>query len=93
MNRMLYIIYGIGADSVGLVGGITSPIAAVRGNIVDMRQDVLHGLFTIYLVVDLEGATIKLAEFTKLVEKISDDTGLTLFVDKYLPVPRPPKKS
>ena len=57
MNSMLYIVYGIGADSVGLVGAITSPISQVKGNIVDMRQDVMHGLFTIYLVVDLAKAT------------------------------------
>lgn len=57
MRSMLYIVYGIGPDSVGLIGGITSPIARVGGNIVDMRQDVLHGLFTIFLVVDLRQAS------------------------------------
>lgn len=92
-HHKLYMVHGMGNDSIGLVERIAAPIAAVNGNIVDLRQDVMHGMFTIYLVVDLGGATLKLAEFTKLVEKISDDTGLTLFVDKYLPVPRQPKKS
>ena len=88
MNRMLYIIYGIGADSVGLVGAITSPIATVKGNIVDMRQDVLHGLFTIYLVVDLGKATVPVKEFRGIVDKISVETGVKLTIEKYTPTPR-----
>ena len=88
MNSMLYIVYGIGTDSVGLVGAITSPIAQVKGNIVDMRQDVLHGLFTIYLVVDLSKATVSVKEFRGLVDKIASDTGLKLSIEKYTPVPR-----
>ncbi|HQI82392.1 MAG TPA: ACT domain-containing protein, partial [Deltaproteobacteria bacterium] len=82
MNRMLYIVYGIGTDSVGLVGAITSPIARVRGNIVDLRQDVLHGLFTIYLVVDLGAATVTVKEFRAIVDRIAADTGLKLAIEK-----------
>jgi phosphoserine phosphatase len=70
------------------VGAITSPIAQVKGNIVDMRQDVLHGLFTIYLVVDLAKATVSVKEFRGLVDRISGDTGLKLSIDKYTPTPR-----
>ncbi len=86
MNRMLYIVYGIGTDSVGLVGAITSPIARVRGNIVDLRQDVLHGLFTIYLVVDLGAATVTVKEFRAIVDRIAADTGLKLAIEKYTPM-------
>ncbi len=86
MNRMLYIVYGIGTDSVGLVGAITSPIARVRGNIVDLRQDVLHGLFTIYLVVDLGAATVTVKEFRAIVDRIAADTGLKLAIEKYSPM-------
>jgi phosphoserine phosphatase len=83
---MLYIVYGIGTDSVGLVGAITSPIARVRGNIVDLRQDVLHGLFTIYLVVDLGAATVTVKEFRAIVDRIAADTGLKLAIEKYSPM-------
>ncbi len=89
---MLYIIYGIGKDSVGLVGTITTPIAKVGGNIVDMRQDVLHGLFTIYLVVDLAKASVSVKEFRSLVDKIASETGLKLAIDKYTPILTGPEK-
>jgi len=83
---MFYIVYGIGNDAVGLVGQITIPIAEVRGNIVDMRQDVLHGLFTIYLVVDLKEATVSIDEFERVLKRISEQTGLRLSLEKYTPV-------
>lgn len=85
---MLYVVYGIGADEVGLVGAITSPIASVRGNIVDMHQDVMHGLFTIYMLVDLSAATVSVKEFKSIVEQISAGTGLRLSVERYTPTAR-----
>jgi len=87
MRSMLYIVYGIGSDSVGLVDKITTPIAKVNGNIVDLRQDVLHGLFTIYLVVDLKKATLDVEGFAQRLKDISVDTGLTLSMERYTPMP------
>ncbi len=88
MNSMLYIIYGIGNDAVGLVGQITAPIAQVGGNVVDMRQDVLHGLFTISMVVDLKRATLGVEDFAQLVQRIAGETGLRLTMEKYTPISR-----
>jgi predicted amino acid-binding ACT domain protein len=88
-----YMVYGTGNDSVGLVGSITLAIAEINGNIVDMRQDVMHGLFTIFLVVDLSKSSVSLDEFKKLIDKISLKTSLKLFMDKYYPVPRDSDKN
>ncbi len=88
----LYLIHGLGSDSIGLVEKITSPIAEIKGNIVDLRQDVMHGLFIIDLVADLAASDITFDDFKKLVDKISDETGLTLFIDSYRPIPRDPGK-
>lgn len=92
MNQKLYIIFGTGADSVGLVEKITTPISAVNGNIVDLRQDVLHGLFTVFMVVDLAACSKPIEEMQSLVQSISEDTGLDLSIDKYRPVPRSARK-
>ncbi len=88
LEHSLYIIYGTGSDSVGLVGRITKEISKINGNIVDMRQDVMHGLFTIFLVTDFSNSGIGLEGLKKLVEKLSLDTNLNLILDKYYPVPR-----
>jgi len=92
-NRRLYIVYGTGADAVGLVKSITSPIAGAGGNIVDLRQDVLHGLFTIFMVVDLSASDLGIDQFTRMVERIGEETNLNLVVDKYAPVARNPAKT
>jgi len=91
-RQRLYIVHGMGSDAVGLVGSITTPIAKAGGNIVDLRQDVLHGLFTIYMVVDLSESQLRIEAFTDMVKGISEDTGLQLMVDTYYPVARSPEK-
>ncbi|MHB8866704.1 MAG: ACT domain-containing protein, partial [Pirellulaceae bacterium] len=91
-RQRLYVVYGLGSDAVGLVGSITAPISQVGGNIVDLRQDVLHGLFTIFLVVDLSDTEMRIEDLTEMVRKIGEDTGLELSVDNYNPTPRDPDK-
>jgi len=88
MNEKLYILFGTGPDAVGLVQQITTPIAAIGGNVMDLRQDVLHGLFTVFLVVDFAGSDVSAEEIERLVAEISGQTGLDLRVEKYQPVAR-----
>ncbi len=88
MNQKLYIIFGTGPDAVGLVEKITTPVAAMRGNIIDLRQDVLHGLFTLFMVVDLADSSLPEGELPALVARLSAETGLDLAVDEYRPQPR-----
>ena len=92
MNEKLYIIFGTGTDSVGLVQKITTPISTVNGNIIDLRQDVLHGLFTVFLVVDLSAASVSMEEVQQLVKSISEETGLDLAMERYQPIARSAEK-
>ncbi|MBN1797554.1 MAG: hypothetical protein JW822_03195 [Spirochaetales bacterium] len=91
-KQKLFIVYGTGNDAVGLVGKITTPISKVNGNIVDLRQDVMHGLFTIFLVVDLTAAGVKFERFKEIIGTISEETDVKLFIDKYSPVARSAEK-
>ena len=83
-TQRLYIVHGMGNDSVGLVGKITAPIAEAGGNIIDMRQDVLHGLFTLFMIVDLSDCELRIDALREIVSHISEDTGLALSVENYL---------
>ncbi|MBN1575427.1 MAG: hypothetical protein JW913_02680 [Chitinispirillaceae bacterium] len=91
-RERLYSIHGTGPDAVGLVGRITQEIARHKGNIIDLRQDVLHGLFIIYAVVDLSESILRIDEFTGIINQLSEDTGIALRVDNYNPVARNPEK-
>jgi phosphoserine phosphatase len=53
----------------------------------------MHGLFTIFTVVDLSTSALRVEEFKGMVDKLSDETGLDLAVEKYFPTPRSPEKS
>ncbi len=88
MNQKLYILFGSGPDAVGLVRQVTTPIAELGGNIIDLRQDVLHGLFTLFLVVDFSATEASLAEIERLVARIAAETGLDLRLDQYQPAAR-----
>ncbi|MBI3924046.1 MAG: hypothetical protein HY319_00760 [Armatimonadetes bacterium] len=88
MSDKLYVVYGAGNDAVGLVEQITTAIAGAGGNIIDLRQDALHGLFTIDLVTDLGATELRLEQFRDLIRNIGEDTGLDLHVAKYVPNPR-----
>jgi phosphoserine phosphatase len=92
MNEKLFIISGAGPDAVGLVQQITTPIAANKGNIIDLRQDVLHGLFTVFLVADFARAEASVAEIADLTAEIGERTGLDLRLDRYQPVARSAEK-
>ncbi|MFH0954179.1 MAG: ACT domain-containing protein [Verrucomicrobiota bacterium] len=91
-RERLYIVHGMGSDAVGLVGRIATAIAEAGGNIVDLRQDVLHGLFTLYMVVDLSGSDLRIEGLQSIVNVLAEDTGLKFSVDKYVPVARSPEK-
>ncbi len=91
-RQRLYVVFGMGPDAVGLVGNITAPISDAGGNIVDLRQDVLHGLFTIFLVVDLSATDLRIETLNEMVSRIGEDTGLELSVRPYNPTPRDPDK-
>jgi phosphoserine phosphatase len=87
-NRRLYVVQGLGPDAVGLVKSLTLPIAQARGNIVDIRQEVLHGLFSFVAVVDLSESELRIDAFREILAKIAEDTGLKITVDNYVPHPR-----
>jgi phosphoserine phosphatase len=91
-KQQLYVVHGMGNDAVGLVGQITAAIARAGGNIVDLRQDVLHGLFTIYMVVDLADRDLGPNGFQSMIAEIAEETNLAITVDRYTPVPRGPQK-
>ncbi|MBU1692945.1 MAG: hypothetical protein KJ726_00240 [Verrucomicrobia bacterium] len=91
-RERLYIIHGMGRDAVGLVGRIATPVAEAGGNIVDLRQDVLHGLFTLYMVVDLSASRLRIEALQSMVNDLAEDTGLKFSVDKYVPMARSPEK-
>ena len=88
MTQQMFIVHGMGPDAVGLIGRITESVAQAQGNIIDLRQDVLHGLFTISLVVDFADKLVPEDTLQTMLAEISAESGLKLTAEPYRPVPR-----
>ncbi|HEQ71265.1 MAG TPA: hypothetical protein ENN69_02150, partial [Spirochaetia bacterium] len=91
-EEKLFVIYGAGDDDIGLVGKITSPLAEAGANIVDLRQDALHGLFTLYLIADFSDTEAGIEEIRAILAGAQERTGFALAVRPFQPVPRDPGK-
>ena len=78
----LYLVSAMGRDVSGLIALITSIISGLNGNIIDIEENVVHGLFSIFLIVDLTGSKAGLKELKIKMEEVANQTDLKLIVEK-----------
>jgi predicted amino acid-binding ACT domain protein/phosphoserine phosphatase len=86
--REIYVVCGMGRDVTGLVSLVTSIISDTHGNIIDMEEDVFHGLFSIFLTVDLTGAKISGSQFIAKMQAVAHQSGLQIIAEKQQFLPR-----
>jgi phosphoserine phosphatase len=86
--RGIYVVCGMGRDVTGLVSLVTSIISDTNGNIIDMEEDVFHGLFSIFLTVDLTGAKISGSQFIAKMQAVAHQAGLQIIAEKQQFMPR-----
>lgn len=87
-SREIYVVCGMGRDVTGLVSLVTAIISDTNGNIIDMEEDVFHGLFSIFLTVDLTGAKISGAQFVAKMQAVAHQSGLQIIAEKQQFTPR-----
>lgn len=74
---MRAVITVIGYDRVGLIAGISAVLAKSNVNILDISQTTMQDLFTMMMLVDLDGLNI---DFSELKDRL-EDKGKELGVD------------
>jgi ACT domain-containing protein len=74
---MRAVITVIGYDRVGLIAGISAVLAESNVNILDISQTTMQDLFTMMMLVDLDGLNI---DFSELKDRL-EDKGKELGVD------------
>lgn len=79
----LYVISAIGRDRPGLVFSITSVLAQMGINIVDIEARAIRGLFTTFLVVDIDDAQCTYQEMLAAVNSCAGDFDLGVRVEVY----------
>lgn len=75
------IISSFGRDVIGLVGLLSSMIAESGGNIVDIVENVTHGYFNIFFVVDLQKLKIPYDQMVERLHSTANQTGLHLVIE------------
>jgi phosphoserine phosphatase len=90
-NAGLLAVYGIGQDAKGLVGKLAGAVSELGGNIVDLHQNVTHGLFSVFFLVDMPaGGTI--SQLRLAVDGVAAQTGLALHVASFEQARRSPER-
>ena len=73
MEDKLIVVTVLGKDKRGLVAGITEKLADVNINIVDIEQSVIRGLFSMFMLIDLENSTVDYEGVKRILRDCSDN--------------------
>lgn len=76
MNAMHAIVTVVGKDRVGIIAGVCVCLSELNVNVLDISQTILDGMFTMMMLVDLEGAN---ADFPAVAARLNE-TGESLGV-------------
>jgi len=59
----------MGKDRKGIIAGISNELAKNGVNIIDIQQNVLHGMFSMFMVAEIKGPDLTLVKIKKILRK------------------------
>lgn len=75
---MRAIVTVVGKDKVGIIAGVCTALADFNVNVLDIRQTVMQGYFTMMMVTDVSGSTLPVAELAKALEEKGKEMSLSI---------------
>ncbi len=79
---MKSIITVIGSDRVGIIGEVCSLLASMQVNIIDISQTVMHGLFTMTMLVDSGDSNKTFDQISEALHSHELKTGLSIRIQR-----------
>lgn len=79
---MKAIVTVVGKDTVGIIAGVCTELAAYHVNVLDISQTVMQGYFTMMMVVEVSGCTVPLAELCRAMDAKGQEMGLSIRVQR-----------
>ena len=79
---MRAVITVIGYDRVGLIAGISAVLAESNVNILDISQTTMQDLFTMMMLVDLDGLNIDFSELKDRLENKGKELGADVRIQR-----------
>ncbi|AKG92118.1 phosphoserine phosphatase SerB [Geoglobus ahangari] len=72
-----------GVDRPGIVFRITEVLAEANINIVDIEQNVIQGIFTMFIVGDISGCTLSVDEIRERLERVAEEIGVHVHLSPF----------
>ena len=77
---MKAVITVIGHDTVGILAKVSTACAEKGANIIDVTQSVMRDMFTMIMLVDIDGLTSDFSELVSSLEKLGEQIGMKVHV-------------
>ncbi|MBQ8174567.1 MAG: ACT domain-containing protein [Clostridia bacterium] len=75
---MKAVITVTGRDTVGIIAGVSGVCAEYGVNICDITQSVIGEYFAMIMLAEIEGLTIKFADFVDKLAALGEERGLVI---------------
>ena len=80
MTKALISVTGL--DATGIIASVSTKLAELNINILDITQTILGGYFTMMMVVDLDGANMEFAAVAEALQPIRDNMKMTIHIQR-----------
>ncbi|MFW9041321.1 ACT domain-containing protein [Corynebacterium striatum] len=77
---MIAIMTVTGADSTGIIASVTTNLAALGVNIVDVSQTLMSGFFTMILRVEFDESVVSIQQIQERMNKVGEDINQSIRV-------------
>ena len=75
---MKAIVTVVGEDRVGIIASVCVDLAKYNVNVLDIRQTVMQGYFTMMMAVDTSKSEIPFAELAKKLDAKGEEMGMSI---------------
>ena len=73
MNAVVSVV---GKDAVGIIAKVSAVCAEYNANILDISQKVLHGYFTMIMIVEIDHLNVPFSDFIDRMELLGKENAL-----------------
>ncbi|MFA5041255.1 MAG: ACT domain-containing protein [Bdellovibrionales bacterium] len=75
---MKIVVTIIGQDRVGIVAKVSTAMAEVNVNVLDINQNIMHGFFNMVMIADMGAAKISLKDLQKRLDNVGKEIGVEI---------------
>ena len=72
------IVTVVGKDRVGIIAGVSSAMAELNINILDISQTIMDNYFTMIMLVDIAESTADISETRKKLDQTGEEFNVTI---------------